>query len=345
MEYPFEPKFDGCLSYSAISTYKNCPLAFKYRYIDKIKQDATYTQEHADFGSAVHSAIEKWLKSGNTDEAKKVLIKTTDPRLAIHMFETATTYIPPCDEIIVEQKLAIDKDLNPVDFFSDKAMFRGIVDLAIRKGNHIQIIDWKTGYKEHDYIQLYTQGFMMECAKMAPNTVSAAQLRSDRLVNYEYDAKASIVAKEYITTYADEIKNKIDFKPNVSSKCSWCQFLGQCEFAKKSIDELEPKDWVQQSILLKEQAKKLEDKAKEYVKNAGSIQTNLWTFGIKNEPSIRIKNKIGLVEKLKENGIDPADYVDFDKKTKEEWLQNEDYRDFLGITFRNTYKLEETVNA
>lgn len=46
-------------SHSRLSTFEQCPLKFKYRYIDKIKPDIDKTIE-AHLGSAVHSTLE-WL--------------------------------------------------------------------------------------------------------------------------------------------------------------------------------------------------------------------------------------------------------------------------------------------
>ena len=41
-------------SYSALNTYQNCPLKFKYQEIDKIRVPKT---KEAAFGSAIHEAL------------------------------------------------------------------------------------------------------------------------------------------------------------------------------------------------------------------------------------------------------------------------------------------------
>nr|MDA8131337.1 PD-(D/E)XK nuclease family protein [Elusimicrobiota bacterium] len=48
---------DGLLffSYSRMSLYEECPLKYKFKYIDKIKEEPKY---YFAFGSAIHKALE-----------------------------------------------------------------------------------------------------------------------------------------------------------------------------------------------------------------------------------------------------------------------------------------------
>ena len=49
-------------SHSRLSTFENCPLKFKYTYIDKIETGIEESIE-AFLGSRVHEALEKLSKS------------------------------------------------------------------------------------------------------------------------------------------------------------------------------------------------------------------------------------------------------------------------------------------
>lgn len=51
------PEKDGLLffSYSRFSLYEECPLKYKFKYIDKIKEEPKF---YFAFGSAIHSALE-----------------------------------------------------------------------------------------------------------------------------------------------------------------------------------------------------------------------------------------------------------------------------------------------
>ncbi|MFA4934762.1 MAG: PD-(D/E)XK nuclease family protein, partial [Candidatus Methanoperedens sp.] len=48
-------------SHSRISTFENCPLQYRLKYVDKIKLDESETIE-AFMGSRVHEALEKLYK-------------------------------------------------------------------------------------------------------------------------------------------------------------------------------------------------------------------------------------------------------------------------------------------
>lgn len=53
-----------------------------------------------------------------------------------------------------EQKLAVDIDLNPVDYFSEYAWIRGILDRLIINGVWIANLDYKTGKRKEFSRQL-----------------------------------------------------------------------------------------------------------------------------------------------------------------------------------------------
>jgi len=49
-------------SNSRLSTYEQCPLKYKYQYIDKIKVEEAADTVEAFMGSRVHDALEKLYK-------------------------------------------------------------------------------------------------------------------------------------------------------------------------------------------------------------------------------------------------------------------------------------------
>ena len=64
-------------SNSRLGTYEQCPLKYKYQYIDKIKVEEAKTVE-AFMGSCVHEALEKHyralkLQKHNTQVTKKTI--------------------------------------------------------------------------------------------------------------------------------------------------------------------------------------------------------------------------------------------------------------------------------
>jgi len=56
--------------------------------------------------------------------------------------------------LLVESKLAVDHDLEPCTWDSEDAYFRGIIDVAVVKGDKAYAFDWKTGRQKDDHDQL-----------------------------------------------------------------------------------------------------------------------------------------------------------------------------------------------
>lgn len=64
-----KPKDSTYVSYSQYSTFSKCQLAWKLKYIDKIKEDAPSI--HAVFGTSMHNVIQYWLQVLYTETVKK----------------------------------------------------------------------------------------------------------------------------------------------------------------------------------------------------------------------------------------------------------------------------------
>src|ERR1700761_618765 len=93
-------------SYSALSTFENCPKQYYHRYILKEKEPDTVHTKH---GTEVHTALENRLKD------KTPLIKSYSP------FEKLASSVEKAAEggmMFVELPLALDKAFNPCGFFS-----------------------------------------------------------------------------------------------------------------------------------------------------------------------------------------------------------------------------------
>jgi RecB family exonuclease len=135
-------------SYSKLKNYRTCPK--RYYLIDilkKYKED--FTGEALAWGDQVHKAFEKAVKDG-----------TKFPK-GMEQFEEAAARLRAVKgKIMVEQKLAIKKDLTPCDWFDKEAWFRGIADYLAVNGKVALAIDYKTGKILEDSEQL---ALLAEC--------------------------------------------------------------------------------------------------------------------------------------------------------------------------------------
>lgn len=181
------------ISYSAYKEYKNCPLAFKLKYINKIK---TPENIHSIFGTAIHATLEEFLKkdkyedseilktfSNNFEsEIKRVLNKEYKEDLlpAVISDEDKQTFLEQGKNIIVQviqhlreifgdfEVVETEEDLNEVlddgEYFNNKELgifLKGFIDLIIKKDDQYYIIDYKTcswgwdKYKKGDKLTTY----------------------------------------------------------------------------------------------------------------------------------------------------------------------------------------------
>ena len=135
-----------------------CPYAFKLRYLEKVKR-ASGT--HAQIGIAAHEVQEFILN----DMVPKVALETAlnnMPNLTVKEIETVESMLGNMAsfhermqrfrkkhdvvEVFNEQKWAINRQFEPVDWKDPDAFYRGIVDYAmLTRGGYLVVMDHKSG--------------------------------------------------------------------------------------------------------------------------------------------------------------------------------------------------------
>lgn len=128
-------------SFSRLKNYEECPL--RYQQVDLLKNFQESTAQLA-WGNEVHDRLAKALKG-------------TEP-----LPDTMKTYLSRVasirkwpGELMVEQKYALTKDLQPSEYFGPHAWYRGIGDVVglITPTKGI-VLDWKTGKVTPNSVQL-----------------------------------------------------------------------------------------------------------------------------------------------------------------------------------------------
>lgn len=150
-------------SMSKLKLLKTCPLQFYLNYIIKFRHmDESQDTTERDLGTTIHYLLEM-MQDGHTiaeayelTEAKYLGIVGADnwPRIIgmlpsvrkfnrmLHEKEVSEgdfDYVEP------EMMLAVNRDYEPVDFFSPDAYFRGVVDYMARREGEAIAIDYKKG--------------------------------------------------------------------------------------------------------------------------------------------------------------------------------------------------------
>jgi len=129
-------------SWSSINNYLQCPFQFHALRVEKrFKQEET---EHTRWGNDVHKALEEHVAQG----------KPLPERMKAFNGFAETVAMRGGSDIYTELKLAINYDLQPVDFFANDVWMRCIVDYLRVKDVRALSLDWKTGKRKEGSRQL-----------------------------------------------------------------------------------------------------------------------------------------------------------------------------------------------
>jgi len=230
------------LSKSQIKTFLQCPMKWKYIYLDEIKNIASPAQ---DRGSLIHKKVERFYKNiditKTADGKQEIKLKKPDEDL-VKFVEFENQRIKDCVSEIGEFNPAY---FNPVfqelKVSCPELMLRGIIDAVYLnpKDNKLIIIDWKTG----QFNQNQLDDYRLELA------IYKILFDNDKTINkidgvevgywgiYFLDKGKLFfesVSDKYIQK-AIKIINKVrlemecgEYKMKPSFWCKWCQFKDKC---------------------------------------------------------------------------------------------------------------------
>ena len=261
-------------SHSKLTTFKNCPLKYKLKYIDKIKAEG-FEGIEAFMGSRVHDTLEKLYNDikmckevsleGLLDFFEKEWEKNwTDNVVIVNEGYTPENYKEigkkcikdywnrhhPFDEsktIATEKQVVVD--------LGDGNEIVGYIDRLTEDGDgNYGIHDYKTSgslptqeQKDSDQQLAIYQIALQEMW----NDVKSVKLVwhylvFDKIIISERSKEDLGKLKKNILELIEEIENSTDFPPNKSYLCSWCEYQGMCPLMKhiKMTGEMEVNEYL-----------------------------------------------------------------------------------------------------
>lgn len=249
-------------SMSKIKLLENCPLSFYLTYIVKFRHinEAQDTLER-DLGIAVHSIFEN-MQNGMTiseaydvceQEHYQIIGSDNWPRLVgmlpnvrkfnriMHDKDEYSNF----DWVEPELKLAVDRDWNPVDFFSESAYFRGVVDYMARCGDVATVIDYKKGgsgwlTKYHSpqltsYLLLdyYCNGKFAEGQSYIYYVESGEFSAGPKLTGDAIESHTKLWLKNKIDVAIQNVVEEGYFKHIKGNHCKYCDYANLCTDGKR----------------------------------------------------------------------------------------------------------------
>jgi putative RecB family exonuclease len=266
-------------SHSRLQTYENCPLQFKYRYVDKIETEVEQTIE-AFLGSRVHEALEKlyhdlkMTRQTSLDELLSYFNQIWQKNWLDSILVVRKEYAPedyrklgekcisdyyrhyhPFDQgktLSLEQIILVPLDKE------GKYRIRGFIDRIVLTGDRrYEIHDYKTsGYLPDQatldsdrQLALYQIGVEERWKDVREVDLVWHYLVFDR----EMRSRRAPAELKELKTQTIELINQIEkakkdekFPPNESNLCDWCQFYSICPSKKHfyQVELLPPEDYL-----------------------------------------------------------------------------------------------------
>jgi len=221
-----------------LSDFKNCPKAYYAKRVEKSVIDPPNDAGLA--GDYTHKAFEAYLKDGTPLPAQYPLTIRDwpvglKPPAAYQSYLDNIAALP--GELLVENRYAITKDLEPCEFLAPDVWCRAILDIIILDGEVARVLDHKTGKRKNDTRQLKLSALMVFLHHPEVMVVKTAYMW---LKDGVRDSKTYVRAKEAelwaeflpdLRQYKQAYKT-VTFGPRPSGLCNgWCP-VKTCEFWK-----------------------------------------------------------------------------------------------------------------
>lgn len=226
-------------SYSRYADYKQCPLRFKLKYLDKVPMAASPAM---DRGSQVHKLGELYLTAPKRPKAV--------PSEYAHFAEEMEQLhgLRP----LVEQQWGFTREWTPTGWFGRDTWLRIVCDVVVKyDDNTVDLIDFKTGRKydtNEEQVELFSSGAFMKWPEVeivqtrlwyvdqpSDNEVLRTYARDDGVTDDDGKKLKSFseIRREWEAKVVPMFKDK-RFAPTPNDKCRWCDFSkskgGPCKY-------------------------------------------------------------------------------------------------------------------
>ncbi|HHI03992.1 MAG TPA: PD-(D/E)XK nuclease family protein, partial [Candidatus Woesearchaeota archaeon] len=300
-------------SHSKICCFEQCPLRYKFQYIDKIKTEIEQTVE-AFLGSMVHESLEKlytdlkfqklmklnevldfyndlWKKNWN--DAIVIVKKQYNKENYRKMGEKFLTdyynhYYPFDQGKVLGLETTEFVDLN------DEYKFHVRIDRLNEANDGVyEVHDYKTGnylpdqakIDEDRQLALYSLWVLRTFGNVKKVKLIWHYLAFDKeLVSERTNDQLMKLRKETIERIK-KIENAKEFPPNVSRLCDWCQFRPICPQFKHlyKIEDMKAEEYLKDDgVKLVNKYAELQDKIKKLSDELDNVRQRLIEFA-KNE--------------------------------------------------------------
>lgn len=220
-------------SYSSLATFKQCPLKFKFAYIDRVEVEQEPPSPAMERGTKIHNSVEDFLLGRS---------EFLHPDIHKNYGQWMTSLRNEPGEVIPEWRWGITWEFKPCDYKAPDCMIHGYMDAVVipedDKAN-LALYEWKTGKAypaDHaSQVNKYSTALMIHHPERPG--VDAMITYFDQ-TDYRKIHYPEGMMNNYMHMLRDEIYRIVferRFPAKPTFKCRWCKFSrdngGPCHVA------------------------------------------------------------------------------------------------------------------
>jgi RecB family exonuclease len=138
----------------------------------------------------------------------------------------------------IEYQMAINEQLQPVDWFASDVYFRGIADILVVDGETAYCLDYKTGKVRESptQLQLFAAMVFWHFPQVTKVKTSFLFLRFDKTINATYERRFLDALWNGLKPRVDQVHDTIElgvFDAKPSGLCPWCPAQDICPSARR----------------------------------------------------------------------------------------------------------------
>ncbi|MEY7971825.1 RecB family exonuclease [Saccharomonospora xinjiangensis] len=256
---PDTPRRRPALSPSRAGDFKQCPLLYRFRAVDKLPETPTKAQVR---GTLVHSVLERLFalpRAGRTPGAARELLRPTWSQLAEESPEWTELFTDPASEeeltewftsaeklldsyFAMEDPRTLDPEaceLHVETELNSGVLLRGYIDrLDVAPTGEIRVVDYKTGAAPREIGEakaMFQMKFyavvLWRLRGVVPRQLKLLYLSDGQALAYTPDEKELARFERTLEAIWEAILRAGrtgDFRPSPSKLCGWCSHQQHC---------------------------------------------------------------------------------------------------------------------